>query len=819
MGSRDEIIRFLRILFAAGDVFEVRVLNAVTANYQHPHAESGYFDYEHIPKAADAILALRSYTGAYATLNPVMPALLARANNRLAPAKRDNSTTDAEILRRRWLPIDCDPVRPSGISSDDAEHEAAHALAKEIRDGLSSLGWPEPVELDSGNGAQLLYRIDLPADDEDLVQNALTEIAKGSTSRVKVDLSVFNASRIWRIPGTVNRKGDPLPERPHRQARIVRLPKRIAILGTEHIRAVLMNTSAVSTAAAPPSGTPEAFDADRWIARCCPELGEPVPWKGGRKWVFKVCPFNGDHDNGSAVLIQESSGAMAFRCHHNGCLGNDWRKLRELREPGCYDRQEAEPLPIDWAGLVSMAKPEKPPEPVIHTLPPEQPAASAFPQPQERFSPEVLAKMEEPEDDASESLVETIPFPEELYDIPGLVGDVMKTTLQYSNKPNRPLALAGALALMSYLAARKVKSPTGLRPNVYILALADSGSGKERPRDVNQLILEEIQKDDGLLDRVSSGEGIEDALKAYTSLFWMCDEFYSTLQEMMAEKKDTKDTMMEYLLKLYTNSHKFIKTRAKANLTPVKIRFPHLTLFATTTPDGFFENLREKFLLDGMYARLNVMVAEKGGRGRLPPELDVPQDIIERARLWAHYTPPQAGNLSEQPLAVPYTADAARLADELFEKQEDECEKAKRNEEPQWKISVWNRSCEIALRYALIYACSIALKPEDAVITADAVRWGEKFMWWEIRNKFFLTERHYFRTDFERIAESVIDIMRRWHRKNGEETPMPGWKFNRKTKHLPPNCLNAVVESLGKQQRLFSGAWKNGTIYSLHQLK
>ena len=259
MGSRDEIIRFLRILFAVGDVFEVRVLNAVTANYQHPHAESGYFDYEHIPKAADAILALHSYTGAYATLNPVMPALLARANNRLAPAKRDNSTTDAEILHRRWLPVDCDPVRPSGISSDDAEHEAAHALAKEIRDGLSSLGWPEPVELDSGNGAQLLYRINLPAEDGDLVQNALTEIAKGSTNRVKVDLFVFNASRIWRIPGTVNRKGDPLPERPHRQARIVRLPKRIVILDTEHILAVISNTSAISTTAAPPSGTFEAF--------------------------------------------------------------------------------------------------------------------------------------------------------------------------------------------------------------------------------------------------------------------------------------------------------------------------------------------------------------------------------------------------------------------------------------------------------------------------------------------------------------------------------------------------------------------------------
>ena len=101
MDSRDETVRFLRTLFAAGDVFEIRMLEAVTAEYQRPHAESGYFDYDHIPQAAEAISKLRSYSGAYVTLNPVNPALLGRANNRIAPARRDNSTADGDVLRRR----------------------------------------------------------------------------------------------------------------------------------------------------------------------------------------------------------------------------------------------------------------------------------------------------------------------------------------------------------------------------------------------------------------------------------------------------------------------------------------------------------------------------------------------------------------------------------------------------------------------------------------------------------------------------------------------------------------------------------------------
>ena len=95
------------------------------------------------------------------------------------------------------------------------------------------------------------------------------------------------------------------------------------------------------------------FDLDAWISRFCPELGQPQVWKDGRKWVFPVCPFNDAHRNRSAVLIQQSNGAVAFRCHHNSCTGNDWKKLRELRDPGCYDRKE-QPLPdVDISGILA----------------------------------------------------------------------------------------------------------------------------------------------------------------------------------------------------------------------------------------------------------------------------------------------------------------------------------------------------------------------------------------------------------------------------------------------------------------------------------
>ena len=63
---------------------------------------------------------------------------------------------------------------PSEISSTDAEHAAALELATDIRMVLGEEGWPPPLLADSGNGAHLLYAVDLP---NDAAATALVEAA------------------------------------------------------------------------------------------------------------------------------------------------------------------------------------------------------------------------------------------------------------------------------------------------------------------------------------------------------------------------------------------------------------------------------------------------------------------------------------------------------------------------------------------------------------------------------------------------------------------------------------------------------------------
>jgi hypothetical protein len=218
--DRTEIERAISVLFSPGDVVEVRIPKTRAG------VVAGYFD--DLSMAAEAICqadAKYRASGVYYVLNKINPALLGRAYNRLRE-RAEHTTADNNILGRRWLPVDLDPVRPAGISSSDPEHTAAIERARTIADDMAA-EWERPIIADSGNGTHLLYPIDLPNDQEGLafVTGALTELDRRfSDDVVKVDVTCANAARIWKAYGTVARKGDSIPRRPHRLSRILEVP-------------------------------------------------------------------------------------------------------------------------------------------------------------------------------------------------------------------------------------------------------------------------------------------------------------------------------------------------------------------------------------------------------------------------------------------------------------------------------------------------------------------------------------------------------------------------------------------------------------------
>jgi len=278
--------------------------------------------------------------GWYVIINPVNPALLARAVNRIRPVGKDPTTADADILHRRWLPIDFDAVRPKGISASDEEHNAALELALKVRDTLTAAGWPEPIYADSGNGAHLLYRVDLPADDGGFIERCLKALAtRFDTESVTVDTSVHNPARIWKLYGTLSCKGDNTPDRPHRMAHLLAVPTNIETV-PEHLLESLADSAPGAVPQSEPPNYNGQFNLDKWIAEHGLNLRGPEPWQGGRRWVFETCPWDATHTNKSAFIVQGQDGKIGAGCHHNGCSGKDWHALRDIAEPGWCDKRK-----------------------------------------------------------------------------------------------------------------------------------------------------------------------------------------------------------------------------------------------------------------------------------------------------------------------------------------------------------------------------------------------------------------------------------------------------------------------------------------------
>ncbi|MDD1730474.1 MAG: hypothetical protein LUQ50_15575, partial [Methanospirillum sp.] len=323
------------ILFEPGQTVEARLIGK-------RGTASGFFDnYDRLMSTTVPFDNRGEYAGVYVTLNPVNPDLLARRANRIETrlGKDEKSAGDTDILSRRWLPIDIDPVRPSGVSSSDSEHAGAIAKASHIAAYLADIGWPQPVMADSGNGAHLLYRIDLPNDEPSrvLVKKVLEtlDILFSDTGSV-IDTAVYNAARIWKLYGTTSRKGDDIAARPHRKAAILSAPSDMVIVTPGQLAALAgmfpKEADALQTSGSKARECRNTLDLGVWLDRY--SIGyRQKPYAGGSLFVLDQCPFSSDHTSG-AYAIQFMNGAIFAGCHHTSCGGGSqrWAELRSMYE-------------------------------------------------------------------------------------------------------------------------------------------------------------------------------------------------------------------------------------------------------------------------------------------------------------------------------------------------------------------------------------------------------------------------------------------------------------------------------------------------------
>jgi putative DNA primase/helicase len=327
--DRDTVLRTVELLYEPGEIIEVRVLRDGAPPL------TGFFDnQESLVAEVEKIEGAR---GIYITPNPVNGELFARSPNKVTVARSGECSSDSDIVTRRFLLIDVDPVRPTNLSATDAEKDAAFAILMLVASFLSELGFPPPIVADSGNGGHLIYRIDLPTNDEGLVRAVLKRLDElFSDSGAKVDTSVHNPARIWKLYGTLARKGKSTAERPHRMARIISAPEQLQIVDEATLRAFAGPAVVTTSTSSKPDDVPSrsSFDVDAFIQKYDLKVDGPTDWQdGGRKWKMKHSPMCSHHNDGP-FIVQFSNGAISAGCHHDSCKGKwGWHDLRFMFDP------------------------------------------------------------------------------------------------------------------------------------------------------------------------------------------------------------------------------------------------------------------------------------------------------------------------------------------------------------------------------------------------------------------------------------------------------------------------------------------------------
>jgi P4 family phage/plasmid primase-like protien len=241
----DEIARvvaWMKRFIEPGQWTELRCLKVTTAGPCLPNY-SGFYDFEHLGKmVSEALSNSGKCFGVYFVLNPVCKKFIKSMRDRkdrprkpfvTATSGKNDATSDEDIIERRWLFVDIDPVRHTDeteVSATDEEKRHAFNKMIEVARYLGRVGWGAPnTVVDSGNGYHVYYQLNpgIPASHEkthnrDILKDTLEVLdSLFSDGTAKIDKAVFNPSRIVRLPGTRACKGDDTKERPYRLSWVI----------------------------------------------------------------------------------------------------------------------------------------------------------------------------------------------------------------------------------------------------------------------------------------------------------------------------------------------------------------------------------------------------------------------------------------------------------------------------------------------------------------------------------------------------------------------------------------------------------------------
>jgi hypothetical protein len=384
----------------------------------------------------------------------------------------------------------------------------------------------------------------------------------------------------------------------------------------------------------------------------------------------------------------------------------------------------------------------------------------------------------------------------------GLIEELVDWIVSSAERPSRPLALAAAITFVGTLMGRRYASPTDLRSNFYVMALAPSAYGKEHARAQLKRLAAKAGLDNLIgPNRFMSASAVRNTLRDQPALCCFIDEFGSLFRQMCDPRAGLHNQLIKSdLLELFSSAATYFTGAAYAGTAAVRIQAPNLSLYGTSTAADFWTAVSSLNTVDGLIARFILFNVDGARPDRVVPARavdDIPAELIERCRALA-FTGWKGGNLSNLNLgSVAPTITKVALDQEA----EDVLDDYKTQIDTQMADAsdavapILGRAVEHAIKLALVAA--VATTPEQPLITGQHMRWGRDLATYSARAMVNETHDHIADSDRERNVQRILG-----HIKKAGSRGMTTGELADRTRSIDRRQRTEILEDLALAGRV-----------------
>jgi len=401
----------------------------------------------------------------------------------------------------------------------------------------------------------------------------------------------------------------------------------------------------------------------------------------------------------------------------------------------------------------------------------------------------------------------------------GMVGELYHWIADSAPCPQPLVNLGAALVAAGTLVGPKFAMGK-TRSNLMAAGLADSSAGKNHAQDAIKELFIEAGIDDlyGGND-VTSDTAICKVLERspHNQTIFMMDEFGHILANLGGGSKQSSPlaTILSTLMKLYSSAHTKYVGKAKADEEPISLYYPHVCMWATSTPNKAFNALNEDQVEDGFIPRLLWFVSESLVKFSGDRDKPAPLRLIDWARAMANkpMVLTETTDLREASRPKPTDVRVSDGAKAIFNDYVDVVFKKRKRMEKKSDVmhAMWGKCGENANKIAMILA--VGENMDNPVVSPANMDYATRLVDY-LTEHFVKRLRQEVHSDIQQQNKNKLcTLIRKFAKAEGR--PIRKAELTRKTQWLDKRLRDQLVLDLIEAERITIEVIDTHTVFNV----